>query len=117
MRRFSFAADAPLATTSGEREGTLNEREDCIATQDNVCNLAYLALLGNRHSPCKSWVCEMRCVCNSHVACLVFVFFAGRLAMPLVRHASSKTWILRHATFSFPRQRGEPFETSAEGKC
>ena len=31
--------------------------------------------------------------------------------------ASSKTWILRHATFSFPRQRGEPFETSAEGKC
>ena len=28
----------------------------------------------------------MRYVCNPHVACLVFVFSCGRLAMPLVRH-------------------------------
>ena len=33
----------------------------------------------------------MRYVCNSHVACLSFVFFTGRLVVPRVRHGMTGT--------------------------
>ena len=39
----------------------------------------------------ESRVCEMRYVCNPHVACLAFVFSKGRLAMPRVRHGFQGT--------------------------
>ena len=53
----------------------------------------------------------MRYVCHSHVACLVFVFFCRALG-----GASIETWILRHATFSFLRQRDGPFGSGRGGE-
>ena len=36
-------------------------------------------------------ICEMRCVCKSHVACLPFVFMVRRLAMPRIDHELTGT--------------------------
>ena len=61
------------------------------AKGDNVRNLAYLALRENdQFSQVKSRVCEMRYVAI-HVACLIFVFFTGRLVVPRVRHGLTGT--------------------------
>ena len=69
----------------------------------HVRNLAYLALSENdQFSQVKSRVCEMRYVAI-HVACLIFVFFTGRLVVPHSKHGLTGTPRL------FSRRRGEPY--------
>ena len=58
-------------------------------------------------------------MCNPHVACLVFVFFAGRLAMPLVRHGfqgTPRSFFRASATGLQRRARKESVEKMSTGQ-
>ena len=50
----------------------------------------------------------MRCVCKSHVACLLFMFTEGRLAMPL------QDMDLQTRHFFYSLNEGVPIEAGAE---
>ena len=61
----------------------------------NVRNLAYLALPENDQNSRRSRICRMRHVIVSRGVSSIRVFYKA------LGRASSETWILSHATFSF----------------
>ena len=91
-------------TARDRRHALRGVRQGRVVTSVDVRNLAYLALRENDQlSQVKSRVCETRYAVNPRGVSYIRVFYWA------LGRASRKTWILRHATFSFPRRRGEPW--------
>ncbi len=76
----------------------------------SVRNLAYLASIENR----QFFMCKAE-----YVRCATWYprgVSSIRVLHRALGGASIETWIYRHATFSFPRQRDGPLEMGAEGE-
>ena len=102
------------------RHANSGVRQGRVATSADVRNLAYLVLLETANFQPKGRVCEMRHVCKSRVACLQFVFFGGRLAVPKVEHGfigTPRSYFAPHRDVPHSGEAWRMWRGAVDAKC